>query len=86
MMNCLRKLILLIPTNKILKKILIILIKWYLIPVYLLKPKTLIDPKKINFDGRIAVTSKKLWIKKQVENAIDLGDKNGEKKFKTYFI
>ena len=42
--------------------------------------------KKINFDGRIAVTSKKLWIKKQVENAIDLGDKNGEKKFKTYFI
>ena len=39
--------------------------------------------RKINFNARMAEALKKLATKKQVENALDLGNKNAEKNLKT---
>ena len=39
--------------------------------------------RKINFNARMAEALKRLATKKQVENALDLGNKNAEKNLKT---
>ena len=81
-------LILLIQTNKILKKKLKMVIKRYLIPVtdtrnfFVIQEFSRLTRTKLN--GRMTEAWKNLSNKKQVENTLGLGDKNREKmkKFK----
>ena len=55
-------------------------------------PETSTDQQKINFNPRIAEAWKDFSTKKQIENAVDLEDKNWQKNFENqkfdlyYFI
>ena len=79
MINRLKKLTLLIQTNKFLKKRLKISLEKYLISVKKFKSKL----AKVNFDERMEKASKDLVTKRYVENSLDLGDETIEKNEKT---
>ena len=79
MMNWLKKLISLIQTNKILKKKIEDVDKKITNNSKVIKTKEIKRFITTNFNTRIIETPQKRTTKKQLENALDLGDKNREK-------